>query len=32
MTGDEIMQLFEAELVEKQLPLKIFTVEEKEDH
>ena len=32
MTRDEIMQLFEAELVEKQLPLKLFKVEEKEDH
>ena len=32
MTRDEIMQLFEAELVDKQLPLKLFTVEEKEDH
>lgn len=32
MTRDEIMHLFEAELVEKQLPLKLFKVEEKENH
>ena len=32
MTRDEIMHLFEAELVEKQLPLKLFKVEEKKDH
>ena len=32
MTIDEITQLFKTELVEKQLPLKLFTVEEKEDY
>ena len=32
MTRDEIMHLFEAELVEKQLPLKLFKGEEKENH
>ena len=32
MTVDEITQLFKTELVEKQLPLKLFTVEEKEDY
>lgn len=32
MTRDEIMHLFEVELVEKQLPLKLFKVEEKENH
>ena len=32
MTIDEITQLFKTELIEKQLPLKLFTVEEKEDY
>lgn len=32
MTIDEITQLFKTELVEKQLPLKLFKVEEKNDH
>lgn len=32
MTIDKITQLFKTELVEKQLPLKLFTVEEKENY
>ena len=32
MTTNEITQLFKTELAEKQLPLRLFTVEEKENY